>query len=157
MNDAYDALQRGTIDGLLSNFEAIVSFNMTELLPNHLIVPGSMASSSFSMIMNKRTYDGLTAENRAAIDKAAGVAGAAMFGKEWDAADVRAKAKFKEMGQSIEELSDDQLAIWKDKLEFIRQAWIDKANKKGVDGKAAMEDFEKMLAAGPDAVMKKMN
>jgi TRAP-type C4-dicarboxylate transport system substrate-binding protein len=155
MNDAYDALQRGTIDGLLSNFEAIVSFNMTELLPNHLIVPGSMASSSFSMIMNKRTYDGLTASNKAAIDNAAGVNGAAMFGKEWDAADVRAKAKFKKMGQSIQELSDDQLKIWKDKLEFIRQAWIEKANKKGVDGAAAMADFEKMLAAGPKAVMMK--
>jgi TRAP-type C4-dicarboxylate transport system substrate-binding protein len=154
MNDAYDALQRGTIDGLLSNFEAIVSFNMTELLPNHLIVPGSMASASFSMIMNKKTYDGLTASNRAAIDKASGVFGAAMFGKEWDQADVRAKAKFKKMGQTFNTLSDAQLKIWKDKLEFIRQAWIEKANKKGVDGKAAMEDFEKMLAAGPDAVMK---
>ena len=156
MNDAYDALQRGTIDGLLSNFEAIVSFNMTDLLPNHLIVPGSMASSSFAMIMNKKTYDGLNASNKAAIDEAAGVNGAAMFGKEWDQADIRAKAKFKEMGHTFNELSAEQLKLWKQKLEFVRAAWIEKANKKGVDGKAAMEDFEKMLAAGPDAVMKKM-
>ena len=155
MNDAYDALQRGTIDGLLSNFEAITSFNMTELLPNHLLVPGSMASASFSMIMNKKTYDGLTKSNRAAIDKAAGVAGAAMFGKAWDAADVVAKAKFKKLGQHFATLSDAQLKVWKQKLNFIRQDWIDKANKRGVDGKAAMEDFEKMLAAGPDAVMMK--
>jgi TRAP-type C4-dicarboxylate transport system substrate-binding protein len=147
MNDAYDGLQRGTINGLLSNFEAIVSFNMTELLPFHLEVPGALASSSFVMIMNKKTYDGLSASNRAAVDKAAGVEGAKMYGKEWDASDERAKKQFREKGQKFNRLTDAQIAEWKKPLGFVRQGWIDKANEKGVDGEALMKDFEAMLKA----------
>jgi len=85
--DAYDALQRGTVDGVMFPWEAMTSFRLNEMAVYHLEIPGGMYSSSFGININPKSLDGLNAANRAALMKVGGLDGSKHFGKYWDLAD----------------------------------------------------------------------
>ena len=88
--EAYEAIQKGTVDGALFPWEAMPSFRLNELVKAHLEVPGGLCCRAFVIIANTKAFDNLTPANKAALMKASGEAGAALFGKAWDAADERA-------------------------------------------------------------------
>ena len=73
--DAYESLQRGTVDGTLFPWEAVKSFRLTELLKFHLEIPGGLLASSFMIVGNTKAIDNLTPSNKAALLKASGEPG----------------------------------------------------------------------------------
>lgn len=67
----YNALDRGLVDGVLISTSAINNFKLTEVTKYHTTgIPWGM--SPFFAVMNKQTYDGLSPEHRALIDKTSG-------------------------------------------------------------------------------------
>lgn len=73
MPDVYMALQKGTLDGVMADWEPIEGFRFYEVAP-HITTNTPFSYSLFTLIMNKRKYDALPAEARAAIDKHSGLA-----------------------------------------------------------------------------------
>ena len=65
----------------------MTSFRLNELLKYHLEVPGGLGAPAFVIVANKKAIEKLTPENKAALLKASGEAGSALFGKAWQAAD----------------------------------------------------------------------
>jgi TRAP-type C4-dicarboxylate transport system substrate-binding protein len=145
--ETYEAVQRGTVDGTLFPWEAMQSFRLNELLKAHLEIPGGMLAASFVIVANPKAIDNLTPENRAALMKASGEAGAALFGKAWDAADERGRADAKARGQGIETLAPVELARWRSLVQFVPDEWVKKADQKGLDGRKMLDDFMAMISA----------
>lgn len=145
--EAYEALQRGTADGVMFPWEAMMSFRLNEMATFHLEIPGGMYSSAFFINMNPKAFDGLNAANRAALMKAGGAAGSLFFGKAWDEADRVSRADGVAKKNTIETLSDKELPRWKEKLKPVRDDWLNMAKSKGLDGEKLLSDFEATVKA----------
>jgi TRAP-type C4-dicarboxylate transport system substrate-binding protein len=139
---AHEALQRGTVEGVLFPWEAMPSFRLMELVNSHLEIPGGMYTAAFFININPKSFDKLTAQNKAALLKASGEAGSRFFGKAWDAGDARSKAIATKQGHAISTLSDKELTRWKEKLQFVTDSWLKQAKEKGYDGQKLLEDFK---------------
>ena len=146
--DAYESLQRGTVDGTLFPWEAVKSFRLTELLKFHLEIPGGLLASSFMIVGNTKAIDNLTPSNKAALLKASGEAGSALYGKAWDAADEGGRNDAKQHGNVIETIAPAELDRWRPMLQFVTDEWLKKAQAKGLDGQKMLDDFKVMIKAG---------
>jgi TRAP-type C4-dicarboxylate transport system substrate-binding protein len=144
---AHEALQRGTVEGVLFPWEAMPSFRLTELVNAHLEIPGGMYTATFFININPKSFDNLTASNKAALMKAGGEAGSLLFGKAWDAGDAHAKDEAKKLGQTINMLAPAELERWRPKLQFVTDEWLKKAKERGYDGQKLLDDFKAMVKA----------
>ena len=145
--DAYESLQRGTVDGTLFPWEAVKSFRLAELLKFHLEIPGGLLASSFVIVGNTRAINNLTPANKAALLKASGEAGSALYGKAWDAADNAGRDDAKQHGNVIETIAPAELDRWRPMLQFVTDDWLKKAQARGLDGKKALDDLKDMIKA----------
>jgi TRAP-type C4-dicarboxylate transport system substrate-binding protein len=111
--ETYEAVQHGTVDGSLFPWEAMQSLRLNELLKAHLEIPGGILATSFVIVANPKAIEGLTPENRAALMRASGETGSALFGKAWDAFDERGRSDAKQRGQMVEVLAPAELDRWR--------------------------------------------
>ena len=144
---AHEALQRGTVEGVLFPWEAMPSFRLTELVNAHLEIPGGMYTASFIININPKSFERLSPANQAALMKASGEAGSTLFGKAWDAADEAARAEAKKLNHTITTLAPAELDRWRPKLEFVTEEWLKKAKERGYDGQKLLDDFKAMVKA----------
>ncbi len=145
--EAYEALQRGTVDGTMFPWEAINSFRLNEFLKFALEIPGGLLASSFVIVGNTKAIDNLTPSNKAALLKASGEVGSALYGKAWDAADDRGRADAKRRGNTIETIAPAELERWRPMLQFVTDEWLKKAQAKGLDGQKMLDDLKSMIKA----------
>jgi TRAP-type C4-dicarboxylate transport system substrate-binding protein len=139
---AHEALQRGTVEGVLFPWEAMDSFRLNELVKAHLEIPGGMYVATFFININPKAFDNLTPGNQAALMKASSEAGSILFGKAWDAADDRAREHAKKLGHTIQTLAPAELERWRPKLQFVTDDWLKKAKERGYDGQKLLDDFK---------------
>jgi TRAP-type C4-dicarboxylate transport system substrate-binding protein len=145
--ETYALLQRGAVDSTLLPWEAVKSFRLTELLKFHLEIPGGLLASSFVVIGNTKAIDSLTPTNKAALLKASGEAGSALYGKAWDAADEQGRNDAKLDGNVIETIAPAELDRWQPTLQFVTDDWLKKARAKGLDGQKMLDDLKVMIKA----------
>ena len=145
--EAHDMLSRGTIDGVLFPYEAVDSFRLSELVKAHLEVPGGLYTATFVIVMNKDKFAKLTPANQAALVKASGEVGSALFGKAWDAADAVGREGAKKRGDTIQTLTPAELERWRPMLKFVRDGWLKKAKDRGLDGEMLLKDLEATIKA----------
>ena len=119
---------------------------MVVLGEGHLEVPGGLYTASFWVTMNKKAWDRLSAAHKAALDKAAGVAGAKPIGRSWDEADKAGKeAAVADGGHNIQTIAPEELERWRAKLEFMRETWIKKTNAQGLEGRKLLSELLAMM------------
>jgi TRAP-type C4-dicarboxylate transport system substrate-binding protein len=145
--EAHEALSRGTVEGVLFPYEAVDSFRLTELTKAHLEIPGGLYTATFMIIINKDAFAKLSPANQAALMKASGEAGSALYGKAWDAADEAGRQGAKKRGNTIQTLAPAELERWKPMLKFVRDEWLKKAKDRGLDGEALLKDLEATIKA----------
>jgi len=145
--ETYEAVQKGTVDGSVFPWEAMPSFRLNELLKGHLEAPGGLGAPSFVIVTSRKAFDNLTPENKAALMKASGEAGAALIGKAWLAADERGRDDAKQKGQAIESLAPAEFEKWKPLLKPVTDDWIKKVEQKGQDGRKLLDDLAAMIKA----------
>jgi TRAP-type C4-dicarboxylate transport system substrate-binding protein len=143
--DAYEAMQRGTVDGVMFPWEAMKSFRLNEMAKFHLEIPGGLYTAAFVIVGNKKAIANLTPENRDALMKASGEAGSRIFGERWDQADKVSREDAVEKKNQIEMLAAAELERWKPKLQFVTDAWLKQAKDKGYDGEAMLNDLKAII------------
>lgn len=143
---AYEAIQKGVADGAMFPFESIKGFRLGELLDYHLEIPGGLYTTPFAIIMNRAKYDALSDEHKQVLADLGGITGAKMLGAGWDRADATGRAFALEQNGKINQLSDAELARWKEKIDFMNDDWIAKADAAGLDGAALLEDLRATMA-----------
>jgi TRAP-type C4-dicarboxylate transport system substrate-binding protein len=72
ITQVYPGLERGTMDGAMVPFTTILDFRLGEVAKGFTISGPIFGRSVFLIAMNEKKYNGLSAQNRAVIDKLSG-------------------------------------------------------------------------------------
>lgn len=135
----YEILSNGVADGILFPPESVPFFKIDTVLKHGTAVPGGLYNTSFFMIMNEDTWNGLSDEDKEAIQSVSGMALAERAGKAWDAADEAGAEKMLASGMQLSEASPAFMAEIEAALDGIDKVFLDAAAEKGVDGEAALK------------------
>jgi len=94
-----DALDKGTLDGMMFNFEAAQAFQLAKSLKSVTVLNASAAS--FAVVMNKAKYDSLPEDLRRLIDETTGVEAARRVGAMFDEAEATGRKYLESNGVEI--------------------------------------------------------
>lgn len=134
ITEVYPGLERGTMDGAMVPFTTILDFRLGEVAKGFTISGPIFGRSVFLIAMNEKKYNGLSAANRAVIDKLSGrelsrkATDVYIKRAEQAVASVRGKADVYELPKS------EQERITKT-LRPIIDEWIKEMEGKGVPAK----------------------
>jgi TRAP-type C4-dicarboxylate transport system substrate-binding protein len=128
---SYELMANGVADGVFFPKESIKSFKLTKLVRHATLVPDGLYNVSFFLVMNPKTFAGLSKADQAAVMKVSGENFARLSGKAWDAVDVAGVAAMKADGVRTASLEDK---------------WIGEVKGKGIDGAKVMGDLRAEIA-----------
>lgn len=143
---SYEILSAGIADGITFPFESLPSFNITELVPFTTTMPGGWYSSSHYLMMNKSTYDSLSDEDKAVVDKFSGEAYARMAGKGWDTINAWGLEQASSAGNTIVEASDDLKMALEELNTTFTADYIEAVEEFGLDGQEVIDFFKAEMA-----------
>jgi len=139
-----ESLSKGVIDATVIPWEVTAALKVPELVSNHTTFPGaSLYTTTFIFAMNKDRWEALPDDLKAVIDEHSGLEFSAMAGKQMQADDGPAREAAAERGNTIIELSEDQVQTWRDASQATVDEWIAEMDDSGVGG---TELFEKASA-----------
>lgn len=141
-SQAYDALSKGVADGILFPAESVPSFKLEKIIRYGTMIPGGLYESSHYMVMNEAKFKSLSQKDQAAIDSVSGEALAKLAGTVWDQLNTKGTETMKAAGVQITTADAAFMADLHKLLDPIEANWLKDAEKKGVDGKAALAFFK---------------
>src|SRR5690606_35015649 len=132
-------------DDVFFPFESIVSFKLDSVVGQATVFPGGMYSSAFGFLMNQERWNKLSNQDQAAIEKLSFEYASRSNGKSWDAADQKGLDALRKANVKIVNASPELAAEVAKRSEPIIEDWIKKASAKGVDARAALNEFRAEL------------
>lgn len=144
--EARDALEKGVADALSFPWGSIISFGIDKAVKYHTDM--RLYAANFVWVMNRGWYDKLAAGQKKVIDDHCNNDWAGKVGAAWGDDEDTGQGKLEKMaGHTIVKLTPAQLAEWKKSAEPLYGQWVSGADKLGVNGKQALEDLRKEIAA----------
>lgn len=138
MRECYQMLQKGVVDGSSHPVEANKGWKLGEVV-HYLTENYSTAyTTTFAVFMNKNKWNKLTPAQQKTI-KEINAEYATKHGKAWDEADKAGLEFFKSKGGKVISLSDEESKKWEAAAKPVIESYIEKAGKKGIDGKAVVD------------------
>lgn len=143
--DYYLSLQKGLVEGAFQHWAVIDGFKLTELFATHT----EAGDAGFGLIMhgfwmNQDVWNKLPPDIQKVF----------MDCKEWveqailrldDGIIVKARAKAKEMGHPVIQLTPQERELWVKATEPLRQKWIADMEAKGLPGKAVYKEAQRLI------------
>jgi TRAP-type transport system periplasmic protein len=141
INELYQALQRGTINGSVIGWPGVTAFKLTDIIKHHVLEPFGAAEAV--IIMNNASYAKLPPKAKHVIDANSGTFFTTWFNKFVDGSTQQAIDDIRHMkGQTVEPLSPEQRAIWMKRIEPVIAGW----EKRTPDGAHVLAAFRKEVA-----------
>ena len=141
MPQTYGAIEKGVVDGAIVGISVVNSFKLAEVVKNY-IVDLPMGYSPQMIVMNRKLYGSLSAEQRAAVDRNSGLEfslkGAMLYEK---AREGGLKTVTKRPDTRITKLTAAEKAAWKGKLEKVVESWVAGFEKQGLPYRAMLTDY----------------
>ncbi len=141
----YEAISSGVAEGVFFPLETLYSFKINELTKYSFKNPDGMYTTSFGLILNQDTYDGLSNEHRACVEGIRGIEMARTIGRFWDEADTVGASESAKTGSKVIEASDEERAYFKEKTAGIQAEVLAEVESRGVDAKAALDFMKSQL------------
>lgn len=143
-----EALSKGVIDGATVPWEVTSSLKVADLVENHTEFEGpALYNLTFILTMNKKTYEGLSDDLKAVIDKTSGLDFSIFAGGTQADADGPARALAVELGNNIITVDAAKArADWMPIVEPIYASWIAQMAEKGIDGQARIDQARALMA-----------
>ena len=144
-----DALSKGTIDGFALPWEVIPAFKLHEMTRFHTQTDPSrpaLYSAGFVFAMNQARYDSLPADLKKVIDNNSGAALSRQIGRIWDDSQAVGRKAAQDRGNTIITLSAAETDNWIKASAPIYDEWVADMDKRGLNGKALLQDARDLLA-----------
>ena len=142
--DAYQGLDTGLLDCSQGYSYAVAALKQAEVMTSYTLLNWGQVGG-VGMFMNLDAYEGLSEEQRTILDTT-GKDMADEFGRLITAANEAAIVSMKEQGVEIIELPEEERAkLVASGEKFIAQ-WVETATKGGLDGAAALAQYQELLA-----------
>ena len=144
--DTYMALQTGTIDGVLTNYDGLHMMKFDEVASNLLISKEFWFAVPLFHLMNAEKFNALPKKVRDGILKAGEIA-EAKFGAVYDAAFDKVRSDQVEAGYVVNELSSDDVVAWENRGELakLQAEWVAEAEKAGLANAAEVMEQVRAL------------
>lgn len=147
-NEAYDALQKGVVEGLVSPIETLKGWKYAEVVKFTTRNLGSSYSVGFFVAMNRGKWDALPKEARAAIE-AVNAEWVDKVGKAWDDFDKAGTEFALAKGVKIIDLPTAEDARWAERVKPMLGDYVAAAKAKGLPGDEALKFVVEWLKANP--------
>ncbi len=143
--EAQTAMSRGVADGITFPTESIDFFGITPVITSITRIPGGLYTDTFWIAFNEDSWNGLTDDQRAAVEKHSGMAIALLAGFAWTNGDTYGEQKLNEQGVEFLTLSDEDVAAARETLQPLETEWLTQAEEKGFDGEAILSYARDMV------------
>jgi TRAP-type C4-dicarboxylate transport system substrate-binding protein len=141
--EAYNALERGVVDGTIFPWEAVYSFKLSEVLRHHTVV--DLYATPLMTIMNQQKYDSLPPDLRKVIDDLSGAWGAEFTGAVWDKNELEGIAAAKKANATIYTVPAEERARWAAKLKPVEDEWLTSMEAKGLPARQILKDLREAI------------
>jgi len=138
---AYEMLESGVIDGSLHTMESVVNFRLEDSLKHHTVFPNGFYDATFFVIMNGAKWDGLSDQDKAAIEGIIGENLSAAWGRNFDIQNPAATEKLAAAGHEVVEASPALIATVDGIYNQMVSDWVEAAKAVGVEDPQAMLSF----------------
>jgi TRAP-type C4-dicarboxylate transport system substrate-binding protein len=133
INQVYNALQTGLIDGLITGGSTLSDFKLDEVA-NSYTIGAPLGRLTFYAVMNQGVYDGLSNEAKAAVDAVAGLPLSRSAEEAWNGtADTAIQAAREAGDNTIIDLTDEEIAAFAEVIAPVTDAYVQE-----VGGEAAL-------------------
>jgi TRAP-type C4-dicarboxylate transport system substrate-binding protein len=137
-DEAYQAISRGTTEGVIMPFTGMEVFKIHEVAKYHL--DAALGGDAAILFMNKQRYDSLPPQAKQAIDKHSYLALSQRLGEKTTNEWTRTRATVKD---TVSTLDDAQEKQWRSVLEPVAKEWAQSTP----DGAKVLEAFRAEVAA----------
>jgi len=137
MSDAYDALSKGVVQGIIGPYEPMKGFRLAEVV-NHSIEYGSAFVGGAFVVMNKGKWNAFPADIQKTIEEM-DVEYIEKIGRLWDDYDKEAKDYFIEKGGKIIVLPRAEADRWAKAVRPVLDDYLKDMKSKGLPGDEALK------------------
>ena len=149
MPDAYQALAKGVVDAAMHPIESTAGWKLGEVEKFCTLNYSMAPTTTFFVVMNKDRWQALPEDVKAIITKL-NAEFAKKHGEAWDEADQKGQEFFMSRpGRQMLELSPEEAARWKEAVAPVMTDYVERMQKKGLNGKAILETVSEVIAAQP--------
>lgn len=142
VSELYNALQTGVIDGVMIGPDGIRSFRLNEVV-SHITTGLPTGLTSFFLVGNRDSWDGLSAEQQAALEEISGRDLSMAGTTAYDGARVAAYELFAEDDTTdVIELSAEESARWLEALTPVYEQAVAEREADGVAAQAILDAFQ---------------
>ncbi len=143
--EAQTAMSRGVADGITFPSESIDFFGITSVISSLTRIPGGLYTDTFWVAFNQDSWDTLSDEERAAVEKHSGIAIAMLSGFSWTNGDKHGEKMMQEKGVEFITLPEADVAAAREKLKPLEAEWLEQAKGRGFDGEAILQYARDMV------------
>ncbi len=147
VTEYYDTVSKGVVDLAMSTNTAVARWGAEQFVKYQTRVPGGLMYGTFFVVVNQAKWDTISPKDQDAIMSVSGEEYAKLAGSVFAEEDVRA---LNERKAGTIEIKDASPAFARDihkSFSFVNEAWIKKANAKGIDGAAALQYLREQAAS----------
>jgi TRAP-type C4-dicarboxylate transport system substrate-binding protein len=129
---ARDAIEKGTAEAMTFPWQSLTIFGIDNLLKYHLDVP--FAGNAFELLINKNSYNKLSANQKKVIDDHCNAEWAAKFMAAWNKQESDGRGLLVgKAGHVVYPASDKLMADLRAAAEPVKKEWADSVRKGGND------------------------
>ena len=146
----FPIVSKGIVDGYTALTPSdSFAFNINRYTKSCTTVEGGVFTPTFSIVMNKKKWDGLSKSDKEGLTRASGE-NLALQGRVQVEFDKKSNARFVKAGKKLIPASPAFTDALRKAWQPLHEEWIATAEKSGIDGKGALAFFQsesKKLAA----------
>lgn len=139
--DMYVALQRGTVDALVTTFAGFPPYKLHEVTNYHFLAP--LGATTFFHFMSRKKFDALPPNVKAAIEKNSGEGASRSWGQFLDRIVQRTENQLRDLNHAMVKPTPEQLSAWEQR---VGKPVIDKWMETNPTGKQVLETYKKLYA-----------
>ena len=143
-NEAYEALQKGVVEGTFCPIETLKGWKQGEVIDYVIESKALGYTTAMFVVMNKKKYDALPDDVKQVFDDV-GEEWVAVHGKIWDDADAAGRRFVSDLKKEIHGLPAEEEAKWVKAVEPIISEYAAKIEEKGLPGNKAVETIRGLL------------
>lgn len=140
--EIYLALDKGVLDGMVADFEILVSRRFYEVT-NYLTTNAYIGHVPFGVIMNKGAWNRLPKEAQKVFEELTGDWAVKFYSETRDQEELEAKKVAINKGMKLIELSPEMVRTMRDVVKSVKAKYVADLKKKGLPGERALEEIEK--------------
>ena len=144
---AYEALQKGVVEGTFAPIETLKGWKQAEVIKFTTDSKAIGYTTAMYVVMNRGRWEKLPADVQKVFEEVSRE-WIDVHGETWDKDDAAGREYTLSLGNQILELSDEETARWEKAVQPIMEGYAAAAKAKGLDGDAYVSTLKDLIKAG---------